>query len=506
MTRTYDVAIVGTGFAGIGMAVRLRAMGMTDFIVLEQAQALGGTWRDNDYPNAACDVPSHLYSFSFEPSPRWSRKFAPQSEILSYLKHVATKFGVLAHIRFASRVTEAVWDEQRSRWTLSLRAVDGSADPVRARVVIAATGPLSQPAEPVIPGRERFRGAAFHTACWDHSVRIDGARVAVIGTGASAIQVVPGIAARVRALKLFQRTPPWIMPKADRAIRPLERNAFERLPITQRFLRALMFWQFESRALGFYVRPELMWFGKLFALLHLRRQVRDPRLRAELTPAYSLGCKRVLLSDDYYPALQRDNVELITRPIREIGERGIITEDGSEHEVDVIIHATGFQVGDLAAPPFRIRGLDGLDLTRLWQSGPEAYLGSAIAGFPNLFFIIGPNSLLGHNSMVHMIEGHIDYIASALALMRARGLASVHVRRDVQDRFNHWVQARMQHTIWATGGCSNRYQTRAGKHVAIWPGSTLAFRRRTARFDHANYDLAYDSGPNQEVQPWHTHP
>lgn len=485
MSRPYAVAIIGTGFSGIGMAARLRAEGITDFVVLEQADRLGGTWRDNDYPGAACDVPSHLYSFSFEPSPHWSRSFAPQSEILAYLNHVAIKYGVAPHVRFGCAVEAARWDQPENLWRLTI--ANGSE--ISARVVIAATGALSRPAEPDIAGRSSFRGPMFHTAGWDHSFDFAGKTVAVIGTGASAVQVVPALAPHVKALKVFQRTPPWVMPKSDRTIAARERRLFARAPVLQKLLRGLLFWMFETRAFGFVWRPELMWFPKLVAQRHLRQQVRDESLRARLTPTYGLGCKRVLLSDDYLEALQRDNVELVTDPIAEIRAHSIAMTDGTQRAVDAIVFATGFQVGDLATPPFDVRGQEGLSLAQRWRSGPEAYLGTAVAGFPNLFFIIGPNSLLGHNSMVHMIEAHIGYIADALATMRRRDLEAVQIKHQVQDRFNQWVQQRMQRTIWAKGGCANRYQTSAGKHVAIWPGSASEFCRRTARFDVVNYEV-----------------
>jgi cation diffusion facilitator CzcD-associated flavoprotein CzcO len=502
MSRTYDVAVIGTGFAGVGMAVRLRAMNMRNFVVLEQADGLGGTWRDNHYPGAACDVPSHLYSFSFEPSPRWSRKYAGQPEILAYLNHVATKYGVIPHIRFGCCVTRAVWNPRRGVWTLSFS--DGSA--ISAKVVIAGTGALSKPAEPEIAGKPNFRGPAFHTAAWNHDFDLDGKTVAVIGTGASAVQVVPALAPRVKALKLFQRTPPWILPKADRSIAELERKLFAQLPVTQRMLRELLYWQYETRVLAFCVKPELMWLPKQVALRYLRQQVPDAELRAKLTPNYAVGCKRVLMSDDYFQAVQHPSVEVITEPIVEIRAHSIATHDGSDRAVDAIVYATGFQVGDLAAPPFEIRGAEGVVLSQRWRSGPEAYLGTAVAGFPNLFFIIGPNSLLGHNSMVHMIEGHIQYIASCLETMQLQGLATVQVRQQVQERFNRWVQKRMQRTIWATGGCRNRYQTSAGKHVAIWPGSTFDFRNRTARFDLQNYEVTRCGASSKEEKAWQVHP
>lgn len=484
--RSYEVAVIGTGFAGIGMAARLRAIGIEDFVVLEQADRLGGTWRDNDYPGSACDVPSHLYSFSFEPSPRWSRSFAPQAEILAYLGHVADKYRVTPHIQFGWRVTNAVWDERRSEWRLT--AADGRS--LRARVVVAGTGALSRPSEPELAGRANFRGPAFHTAAWNHAFDLTGKRVAVIGTGASAIQVVPALASRVKTLKVFQRTPPWVLPKSDRAITGFERSLFARVPALQQLLRMFLYWSLEVRVLAFSVRTELMLLPKVVAQLYLRFAVRDPALRAKLTPAYGVGCKRVLLSDDYFQALQQPNVELVTDAIAEMREHSIATQDGVDHEVDALVFATGFQVGDLAAPPFEVRGEHGADLSARWREGPEAYLGTAVAGFPNLFFIVGPNSLLGHNSMVHVIESHIQYIADCVRTMRRRGLSAVQVKTQVQARFNQWVQQRFRRTIWATGGCKNRYQTSAGKHVAIWPGGTVDLRRRTASFDLENYDVA----------------
>lgn len=502
MSAQHEVAIVGSGFAGLGMGVRLRALGITDFVILEEAAGLGGTWRDNVYPGAACDVPSHLYSFSFEPNPRWTRKFAPQAEILAYLQHVADAYGVSAHVRANSRVRAAEWDERRGVWSLSL----GRGEVVDAKVLVAATGALSQPAEPTIQGLSEFQGAMFHTARWNSDCDVTGKTVAVIGTGASAIQVVPAIAPRVASLKLFQRTPPWILPKADRPFAEFEQRLFARWPRLQRALRRAMFWQFDARSLAFVVEPELMALPRLAALLHLRRQVQDAGLRAKLTPNYQLGCKRVLLSDDYYPALQRGNVELVTTPIASIQANSIATDDGCERVIDAIVLATGFRVGDLAAPPFEVRA-NGRSLTEAWQAGPEAYLGTAVAGFPNLFFIAGPNSLLGHSSMVDMIEGHIQYIASGLEWMRDRRLASVRVKPQVQARFNRWVQDRMQGTIWAKGGCRNRYQTSAGKHVAIWPGSAAYFRGRTARFDPDNYDVTpYPTSSSKERDEWHVHP
>ncbi|HKU36662.1 MAG TPA: NAD(P)/FAD-dependent oxidoreductase [Polyangiales bacterium] len=484
MDTTHEILIIGTGFAGIGMGVRLRELGMTDFVILEQADGVGGTWRDNHYPGAACDVQSHLYSFSFEPNPRWSRMFAEQREILEYLNHVTDKYGVRPHIRFGCKVESAHWNDRRCVWRVNL--ADGRT--FTAKALIAATGGLSRPAQPELPGHGTFRGAQFHTARWNHGFSLARKRVAVIGTGASAIQVVPAIAPQVASLSLFQRTPPWIMPKEDRAIGKLEQRMFAALPLTQRIAREQLYWKLESRLLGFVARPALMEYAKRDALQYLEQQVKDPVLRAKLTPDYAFGCKRVLLSNDYYPALQRENVELVTSGIERLSEAGIVSRDGVERPLDAVIYATGFQVGDFSAAPFDIYGSDGRDLREVWRDGAEAYLGASVAGFPNLFLITGPNTGLGHTSMTIIIEAHIQYIASALSTMRAEGLASVDVKREVQDRFNRRLHARMAKTIWTTGGCKSWYQTSAGKVVALWPGSTFDFRRRTEHFELAKYE------------------
>ncbi|HKP60571.1 MAG TPA: NAD(P)/FAD-dependent oxidoreductase [Polyangiales bacterium] len=483
MDTSHEILIIGTGFAGIGMGVKLRALGITDFVILEQADGVGGTWRDNHYPGAACDVESLLYSFSFEQNPRWSRSFAEQAEILEYLNHVTDKYGVRPHIRFGCKVESASWNERRAHWRVTL--ADGRS--FTGNVLIAGSGGLSRPALPAIAGQDEFRGPQFHTARWDHGFDFTGKAVAVIGTGASAIQVVPAIAPKVGSLKLFQRTPPWIMPKPDRAFTRFEQRMFAALPFTQQLARDAIYWRLESRLLGFVARPRLMEYAKRDALEYLKQQVRDPALRARLTPDYAFGCKRVLLSNDYYPALQRENVEVVTSGIERLSARGIVSKDGVERPLDAVIYATGFQVGDFTAAPFEIRGTNGEDLRETWRDGAEAYLGASIAGFPNLFLITGPNTGLGHNSMVLMIEAHIQYIASAIQTMREQNLATVDVKREVQNGFNRRLHARMAKTIWTTGGCKSWYQTSAGKVVALWPGSTFDFRKRTAQFDLAKY-------------------
>jgi cation diffusion facilitator CzcD-associated flavoprotein CzcO len=489
------IAIVGSGFAGIGMAIRLRQMGVESFTIYEAAAEIGGTWRDNTYPGAACDVPSHLYSFSFEPNPDWSRAFSPQAEILAYLKHCVRKYELEPFVRRRTRVAAARFDDAAQVWKIELEHLDGASpgtaqdaatgpevrrETIEADVVIAANGPLSRPSLPQIAGLERFEGKLFHSARWDHDYPLDGKRVAVIGTGASAIQFVPQIQPRVGRLALFQRTAPWIMPKPDKPVSAWAQWWFRHLPFTQRLARSAIYWQLESRAIAFVLNPKLMKYPMKFGLSYLERRVKDPALRARLTPNYRFGCKRVLLSSDYYPALGQPNVEVITQTIREIVADGIVTEDGAHHPVDAIICGTGFQVNDVPAP-FDVRGLNGADLSALWlRDGPQAYLGTSVADFPNFFMMVGPNTGLGHNSLIYMIESQVQYIADCLRALRRHGARTMNLRPDVQQAFNARLQHDMQRSVWASG-CHSWYQTRSGKVTAIWPGFTFSFRRRTRR-------------------------
>ena len=483
MPPSHQVAIIGTGFAGLGMAIALRRAGLTDFVVLEKAGEVGGTWRDNSYPGCACDVESHLYSFSFAPNPRWSRRFAPQAEILEYLRACARRFGVLPHIRFHQEVRQARFDEADGSW--EIRTADAT---WRARVLISALGGLSTPSLPAIDGLGDFSGRCFHSQAWDHTCDLAGKRVAVIGTGASAIQIVPAIAPRVARLDLYQRTPPWILPRRDRRFARPARALLERLPLAGRLLRASIYCRLEARALSFTVAPELLELGERAARAHLARQVPDPALRRALTPDYALGCKRVLLSDDYYPAVGRRNVELITDPIRAIEGDRIVTTGGRARAVDAIILATGFRATS-PIPPGLFLGSGGRDLTDVWADGPEAYKGTAVAGFPNLFFLVGPNCGLAHSSMVLMIESQIAYVMDALRVMRARRLSRVEVSPAAQAAFNQALQARLGDKVWSTGGCKSWYLHESGKNVALWPGFTWQFRRLTRRFDADSYRL-----------------
>ncbi|MEU6790384.1 NAD(P)/FAD-dependent oxidoreductase [Nonomuraea wenchangensis] len=479
------IVIVGSGFAGICMAVKLKEAGYHDFVILEKADEPGGTWRDNTYPGCACDVPSHMYSFSFELNPGWSRMFAPQEEIQRYLRACADKYGVTPHIRHGKTVTALEYDDDRRSWSVTT----GDGETVRANAVVSAIGALHIPKYPDIPGREAFTGPAFHSATWDHSVDLTGKRVAVIGTGASAVQFVPQIAPRAAHLTVFQRTPPWLQPKPDFAFSPRARRLL-RLPGAARALRYGIYWALESRALGFAVDPRLMKAHERMALRHLENQVPDPELRRALTPDYTIGCKRVLVSSDYYPALTRDNVSLVTDPLTEIRERSLVDATGREHPADVIVHGTGFKVVD-ALTEQNILGRGGLSIQDAWKDGVEAYHGIAASGFPNLFFLLGPNTGLGHNSVVFMIESQARYVVECLRLLSRTRARALDVRQEAQAAFNRRLRARLDPLVWNAGGCRSWYLDEHGVNRTIWPGFTFEYWARTRRVKPEDYELIY---------------
>jgi cation diffusion facilitator CzcD-associated flavoprotein CzcO len=481
MTEHADIAIVGTGFAGLGTAIRLKQAGIDDFVLLERADSVGGTWRDNSYPGCQCDVPSHLYSFSFALNPDWSRTYSPQPEIWDYLRRCAFEHGILPYIRFGHDLREASWNEERGLWEL-----ETSRGTLTARVLVSGVGALSEPSIPDLPGLDRFEGAVFHSAAWDHEHDLTGERVAVVGTGASAIQIVPRIQPKVDRLQVFQRTPPWVLPHTDRPVTRLERRLFRRFPALQRLLRAGIYWARETFVVGFVVNRRAMRLPERMARRHLRRQVPDRELRRKLEPSYTIGCKRILPSNDYYPALSQPNVEVVTSGIRELRERSIVTEDGAEHEVDALVLATGFHVTDMPAAK-HLRGRDGRTLDEVWQGSPRAYLGTTIAGFPNLFMLLGPNTGLGHTSVVVMIEAQLAYVMDCLRTMEREGVHSVDVRDEVQATFNDDLQRQLQDTVWNAGGCVSWYLDAHGRNSTLWPDFTWRFRRRTRRFELADY-------------------
>jgi cation diffusion facilitator CzcD-associated flavoprotein CzcO len=476
------VAIVGAGFAGLGMAIRLAREGIDDFVVLERADDVGGTWRDNTYPGAACDVPSLLYSFSFAPKPDWSRSFSPQPEILDYLRRCAVDHGITDRIRLGHEVVAARWHEDDRRWR-----VETAGGAVTADVLVGGMGPLSEPRIPDLPGIDTFRGAIFHSACWDHDHDLTGERVAVIGTGASAIQFVPQIQPQVARLHLFQRTAPWIVPRRDRDLTAAERWAYRRVPPLQRAVRGAIYWARELFVLAFTGHRRVSQGAAMMARDHLRRQVPDPGLRAKLTPDYTIGCKRILISNDYYPALTQPNVEVVAGGVTEVRPHSVVAGDGTEREVDTIICGTGFHVTDFPAGD-RIFRDDGRSLTDVWSGGGmQAYLGAAVTGFPNLFLLIGPNTGLGHNSMVFMIESQLGYVLDCLRYMERTGVGTVDVRPDVQARYNEHVQRELEGTVWSSGGCRSWYIDERGRNTTLWPGFSWRFRLRTRRFDPAAY-------------------
>ena len=486
------VLVVGTGFAGLGTAVALRRSGRTDFVVLERADGVGGTWRDNRYPGCACDVPSHLYSFSFAPNPEWSRAFSPQPEIEAYLQRVARDHGVLPHVRFGTEMLSARWDE--AEWV-----VETSRGTVRAQHLVLGTGGLSEPAVPDVPGLPDFGGTVFHSAAWRHDHDLTGERVAVIGTGASAVQFVPHVQRRAAHLTVFQRTAPWVLPRRDRAITRAEKALFRRLPVAQKADRAGIWLGRESWLIGFTRDPRVMRVGEAVARQHLRRAVPDPVLRDKLTPRYTLGCKRVLLSNDYYPALAQDDVHVETERIVRVESDAVVTADGARHEVDTIILGTGFQVTD---PPVahRVTGRDGRTLAEVWQAqGMAAHRGLTVAGFPDLFFLVGPNTGLGHTSIVVMIEAQLRYLVSALDQLDALGLAVLQPRQEAQDAWNARLQADLEGTVWNTGGCSSWYLDANGRNTTLWPTFTSTYRRETARCDLSEYLVSQGAAETARV-------
>jgi cation diffusion facilitator CzcD-associated flavoprotein CzcO len=500
------VAVIGSGFAGLGMAIRLKQMGISDFVVLERAGEVGGTWRDNTYPGAACDVPSHLYSFSFAPNPDWSSSFSPQAEIQDYLRRTTDDFGIRPHLRLGAEVRHARWDDARERWHIDTTAPGARGVPEKdvydAQFLVSATGALSDPSLPDLPGLDRFAGTTFHSARWRHDHDLSGERVAVIGTGASAIQFVPQIQPRVGQLSVFQRTPPWIVPRWDRRFTRPERWMFRHLPVTQRLARTGIYWSREAYVFGFAFDPRLMKTAELVARAHLRRQVPDPELRARLTPDYTIGCKRILISNDYLPALSQPNVDLVTTGITEVRERSIVTADGRERPVDTIIFGTGFHVTDMPIAS-RLAGRDGVVLADHWREGAHAHRGTTTAGFPNLFMLVGPNTGLGHTSQVFMIESQINYVADALRSADARGAATVEVRPAAEAAWNARVQADMEGTVWTSGQCASWYLDAAGRNTTLWPSFTFRFRRETRRFDPAAYHFgppAVAGGPMVEQE------
>ncbi|MFF3414861.1 flavin-containing monooxygenase [Streptomyces sp. NPDC002698] len=484
------VAVIGSGFGGLGAAVRLRREGITDFVVLERAGSVGGTWRDNSYPGCACDVPSHLYSFSFAPNPEWPRTFSGQEHIRAYLEHVTDVFRLRPHLRFDTEVTRMTWDAEKLRW-----GIETSGGFLTADVVVSATGPLSDPKIPRIPGIDTFTGKVFHSARWDHDYDLRGKRVAMVGTGASAIQIVPAIQQDVARLTLFQRTPPWVMPRVDRAISGVERWLHRQVPFTTKGRRGLLWGIRELQVQAFTKRPHQLGVVERLAKRNIARAVKDPALRKKLTPDYRIGCKRILLSNAYYPALTRPNVDVVASGLAEIDGSTLVAADGTRAEADAIVFGTGFHVTDMPIAE-RVVGADGRTLAQAWETGMKSLRGATAAGFPNWMTIIGPNTGLGNSSMILMIESQLNYMADFVRQLDVLGgRVALDARPAAVDAWNHKVQERMKRTVWNTGGCTSWYLDANGVNTTVWPGTTTEFRGATRRVDLGEYDVLRAARP-----------
>lgn len=476
----HEVLIVGAGASGIGAAIRLLQAGITSFVVLEKAASLGGTWRDNTYPGCACDVPSALYSYSFAPNPSWTRAFAGQAEIQAYLQSTAEQYGVLPQVRFGVEMLRAAWSDAAQHWVVST-----SAGELTARVLITGTGPWHEPLMPAVP--LDFDGPIFHSSRWDHSVDLEGKRVAVIGTGASAVQFVPAIQPLVSSLHLYQRTAQWVLPKPDHYVPLAERWLMRRVPAAQRALRAVEYAGMEALGVGFR-HPAVMRQIQRVGAWHLRRSVRDPLLRLALTPSYTLGCKRILMSNDYYPAVAASNVTVHPTGVASIAGSSVTGADGSVTEVDVVVLGTGFKILDL---PLATRVFDaaGRSLADHWQGSPSAYLGTTVTGFPNAFNLLGPSLGTGHTSAFLILEAQLDHTIAAISALRSQGWSSLDVLPSVQATFNASVQSALSSTVYETGGCASYYHDANGRNSFNWPWSTRRLRTQVGRFSPSDYAI-----------------
>jgi cation diffusion facilitator CzcD-associated flavoprotein CzcO len=481
-TAGLRVAIIGAGFSGIGLAILLKRAGFAAITLFERGPAIGGTWRDNTYPGAACDVPSHLYSYSFAPRTDWTQRYAGQAEILAYLQGVADRFGITPLVRLNTPVTSARFDDARAVW--HIETADGAT--AEFDIFIPAVGQLSRPVMPAIPGLESFAGASFHSAAWDHSVPLAGKRIALIGSAASAVQIAPELTKIAGHLDVFQRTANWLVPRNNRAFTKLRHTLFAHIPGYRLTMRAYLYlygeFLFDAFRTGSW-RNKLL---KSVALKHLAAQIPDAALRAKLTPAFELGCKRVLFSDDFYPCFTKPNVTLITDAIDRFEPGGIRTRDGVLHAADVAVFATGFDVRN-SLHHVAITGRDGIDLQQRWQAGPEGYRGIAVPGFPNMFLLYGPNTNLGHNSIIVMLEAQARYIVQCLQHIVAANVATLEVREDANRRYNETLQQKLGAMVWSTG-CGSWYES-AGRVTANWSGSTLEYRRQMKTVDFVDFNI-----------------
>jgi cation diffusion facilitator CzcD-associated flavoprotein CzcO len=494
------VVIVGAGFGGIGMAVELLEGGpdgagaVADVTIVEKQDGVGGVWRANTYPGAACDVPSHLYSFSFAPKAEWSRVYAPQPEILAYLEGVVDDHGLRPHLRLGEEVAQAVWDEASCTWEVAL----ASGGTLTCDVLVSATGQLSRPSIPALPGLQDFPGPVMHSATWDHDVDLTDRRVAVVGSGASAIQFVPPVVEQAAHTTVFQRTPPWVLARYDREFHPHEKFAFAHVPGVRAAYRA-----------GIWAWKEASWWAfrdgspanrllRLGAEARLRQRVPEPDLRARVHPDFTPGCKRILVSDHWYDALRRDDVTVAPEGVARIDGSTVVGADGTSVEVDAIVFGTGFKASELLTP-MSVTGRDGRDLHREWADGAEAYLGMTVAGFPNLFVLYGPNTNLAHNSIIHMLESQFAYVGDAVRRIGRGEADALDVRAEVQGDFVDTLEKRLEDLVW-DAGCSSWYLSDSGRNTLNWPGLTVEYRHRTRRVDVGDYELVHAASQPRRVR------
>jgi cation diffusion facilitator CzcD-associated flavoprotein CzcO len=476
------VAVVGGGFGGVGAAAMLKRAGYEDVTVFERGERVGGVWHHNTYPGAACDIPSHLYEFSFAPNPRWSRRYAPQAEIQAYLEEIASRYGVRDRIRTSTEVLSARWDESRDTWVL-----ETTAGTHEANVLVTACGQLSVPTVPPIPGLDSFAGPAFHTARWRHDVDLTGKRVAVIGTGCSAIQVVPAIQPIVDQVDVYQRSPGWTFPKMDFPYSERSQRLFERFPALQRLDRAAIFYFQELAAAGMTKHRWLLPAFRAISRRRINQAITDPELRRKVTPTDEIGCKRIMLTDEWYPALTKPNVELIAGRIAEVTAAGIRTQDGGERPADVLVLATGFATHGFVAP-MEIAGAGGRRLSEAWADVPRAYLGLSVPDFPNMFLLYGPNTNGGSGSVVNTIESGVNHVIAALRELDRAEARRIEVSRAAAERFDRELRAALAGTVWHSG-CTNWYVDENGHDPNQWPWLWTTYRRRTERLEPDTYEL-----------------
>ena len=471
--KDLSILITGTGFSGICVGIQLKKAGIHNFKILEKADEVGGTWRDNTYPGAACDVKSNLYSFSFEPNPNWSREFSEQKEILAYIKHCVKKYDLEKHIVFNWEVATSIFHEDTATWEL----ISKKKEKLYSNVVIFGNGPLHIPSLPDIAGIKDFKGEIFHSAAWNHDYDLNGKNVCVIGTGASAIQFVPEIQPKVKNLFLMQRTAPWVLPKPDGEFTSIQHSLFEKIPFIQKLNRDFIYYLNEAQLIGFMYEDRILKLGEKIGMRHMKKNIKDETLRKKLTPSYRLGCKRVLMSNNYYQALAQPNLDVVTDGIATFTKDSVITGDRKERKIDAIIMGTGFHVAD-SFQFYDLHGKNGVRAKNAFKDGPQAYFGSTIHHFPNMFMMLGPNTGLGHNSMIYMIESQTNYVVDAIQKMISQNIRSIEVKEKVQEDFNEEIQRKLKNTIWDSG-CKSWYISENGKNYTVWPGFTTEFRKRT---------------------------